>query len=95
MNEDSEEKSKPEAIHQGELPAAQLGPRHIIVLRRDFEDWLRRHAVRPSAHASARVDEVLAREEHAAQTQQRTAAECSRDSAVRNPTHSRKGGGNG
>jgi len=55
-----------DAIQKGELPAAQLGPRHTVVLVNDFERWLRGHAVRPSAHASARVDAVLAREEHAA-----------------------------
>jgi excisionase family DNA binding protein len=50
------------AIRAGELPACQLGPRRFIILRRDFESWLHKQAVRPSDFAAARVDEVLERE---------------------------------
>ena len=54
------------AIRNGDLPASQLGTKRILVLRRDFEAWLQKHAVRPPDFAAARVEEVLAREAKAA-----------------------------
>jgi predicted DNA-binding transcriptional regulator AlpA len=51
-----------EAIRSGELPASRLGARRLTILRSDAQNWIRRHAVRPSTHAAARVEEVLERE---------------------------------
>ena len=54
-----------DAIRRGELPAAKLTPKRFVILRRDFEAWLRSHAAFPTDHAIARVEAVLAREEQA------------------------------
>lgn len=48
-------------VKTGALPATPRG-RAVIVLRRDFEDWMRRNAVRPTAHAERRVAEILERD---------------------------------
>jgi len=51
------------AIRRGELPAARLGTHRLTILASDIESFLRRHAVRPTSHAEAVVEEVLRREE--------------------------------
>lgn len=52
-----------EAVNAGELPAARLGARRFLILRDDFEAWLRRHAVRPAGdHVERRVAALLDRE---------------------------------
>ena len=48
-------------IRAGEIAATPHG-RALVVLRSDFERWMRAHAVRPTAHAERRVEEILARE---------------------------------
>ena len=50
------------AIRRGDLPAARFGPKRIVVLRSDFETWLRSHAIRPTAHAEDVVERRLERE---------------------------------
>jgi len=50
------------AVRAGELPAARLGARRILILRTDLERWIRAHTIRPTTDARVRVDEVLARE---------------------------------
>ena len=50
------------AIRAGELPAARLGSRRMLILATDIETWLRSKAVRPNAHAESVVARVLARE---------------------------------
>jgi excisionase family DNA binding protein len=48
-------------IHSGELPAVQRGRRRWLILRRDWEDFLRRKAVRPETDPVRVVEERLAR----------------------------------
>jgi excisionase family DNA binding protein len=50
------------AIRAGELPAARLGSRRLLILATDIETWLRRHAIQPTARAELLVERVLARE---------------------------------
>ena len=50
------------AIRAGELPAARIGSRRLVVLASDLEAWIRRHTISPSADAHAVVEQVLARE---------------------------------
>ena len=54
------------AIRRGELPAARIGQRRLVILASDVEAFLRRHAIRPTQHSEAVVDAVLAREENRA-----------------------------
>lgn len=55
-----------EEIHAGNLPAYRRGKRRWILFRGDVEDWIKRHAVKATDHATARVDQVMAREAKAA-----------------------------
>ena len=50
------------AIASGEIPASRMGKRWYRIFRSDVEAYIRKHAIRPSDFAAARVDEVLARE---------------------------------
>ena len=54
-----------DAIRAGELPAFRIGKRRLLILRQDLEQWLRKHQVRPSAHAEQTVRDRL---EHEATT---------------------------
>jgi hypothetical protein len=51
-----------DAIRSADLIAYRRGKRRWLIFRSDAEDWIRRHAVRSTDHARARVDEVLERE---------------------------------
>lgn len=51
-----------EVVKRGEVPAAPKG-RARMILRSDWEAWMRRHALRPREHAEAVADRVLEREE--------------------------------
>lgn len=50
------------AIASGDLPASRLGVRRLLILRADFEAWLRGHAVHRSvAHSEQRGERVTPR----------------------------------
>ena len=51
-----------EAIDLGEIPASRVGKRRLSIFRADVEAYIRKHAIRPTDHAEARVNEVLKRE---------------------------------
>jgi len=50
------------AIRAGELPAARLGKRRFLILRADWEKFVRRKAVQPDSHAACVVEQRLRRE---------------------------------
>jgi hypothetical protein len=50
-----------ERARAGEIPATPRG-RSLLVLRADFEAYMRAHAIRPAERARQVVDRVLARE---------------------------------
>ncbi len=50
------------AIRDGGLPAYRISGRWWRVSRGELDRWVRRHHATPTAHARARVAEVLARE---------------------------------
>lgn len=48
-------------VRAGDIPATPRG-RALVILRADFEKWMRDHAIRPTSHAERRVAELLDRE---------------------------------
>lgn len=50
-----------ERVRKREIPAAPRG-RALVILRSDFEAWMRQQALRPQARAEAVADRVLERE---------------------------------
>lgn len=50
------------ARDEGELRVYRLGERRFCVDRNELLAWIRSHAVVPTSHARARLQEVLARE---------------------------------
>ncbi|GAF77548.1 unnamed protein product [marine sediment metagenome] len=51
-----------ELVRSGQLPAARIGKRRLLVLRRDWEALLRRKAIRPDSNTVRVVEERLKRE---------------------------------
>ena len=50
------------AVHRGELPGYRIGSRTLRVFWPEVIAWVRSKAVRPTAHARARLAEVLMRD---------------------------------
>jgi len=52
-------------IRAGRLTAYRVGQRRLLIPWARVEEWLEAHRIRPTAHAEAVVERVLAREERA------------------------------
>ena len=53
-------------IYAGDLSAARLSEKRLVVLRTDLETWLQSKAIQPDSHALSFVERRLEREGYAA-----------------------------